>query len=203
LLSTLLLLGAGGLGKSKLMHMIAQELCAAYESDTYVFAKSIDPLGLLSHTGELRKSAVLMLTDFDLRTTKGILSNEEVKGLFDVVEGGSIQGTRYRPANLPEGLCRVAACNGDSGGYGAWFAKYGQRGLSIVIGNLALGDAGLETAATELMRLSSDEQAAARRFAVAICEGTLVTADTVVALRAAAKAKAVAGLARRQARDSA
>ena len=92
LLTALLLVGPGGKGKSKLIHMLAQELGWAYDKLLYVFAKAIDPLGMLSHTGELRKAAVLALTDFKFRTARaGCLNGEDLKSLLDVIEGGSIQ----------------------------------------------------------------------------------------------------------------
>lgn len=47
-LSSLLLLGEGGLGKSKLLHMVAQELTIAYDRQQYIFGKTIDSLGVLS-----------------------------------------------------------------------------------------------------------------------------------------------------------
>ena len=47
-LSSLLLLGEGARGKSKLCHMIAKELTIGKKLKQYVFGKSIDPLGTLS-----------------------------------------------------------------------------------------------------------------------------------------------------------
>ena len=138
LLSTLLLLGPGARGKSKLMHMLAQELCTGYEKPCYIFAKAIDPLGMLSHTGEVRKSAVLCMTDFKFRTArKGDLDAEDLKSLLDVVEGGSIPDTRYRPAIFPEGLCRILALNDSNVESGAWFSRYGKHGIASLIAALA------------------------------------------------------------------
>ena len=71
LLSSLLLLGEGGLGKSKLAHMLAQELCVAYDKTQYVFGKSIDALGILSYAGCIRMSGCLCLTDFEFKAARG------------------------------------------------------------------------------------------------------------------------------------
>jgi hypothetical protein len=97
LLSSLLLVGPGGLGKSKLMHMIARELCIAYDQKQYIFGKSIDSLGILSYAGAIRSSGVVCLTDFEFKAARGTgYGPEALKSLLDVPEGGSIQGTRYR-----------------------------------------------------------------------------------------------------------
>ena len=97
LLSSLLLLGPGGLGKSKLMHMIAKELCVAYDQKQYIFGKSIDSLGILSYSGAVRASGAVCLTDFEFKAARGsAYGPEALKSLLDVPEGGSIQGTRYR-----------------------------------------------------------------------------------------------------------
>ena len=97
LLSSLLLLGPGGLGKSKLMHMIAKELCVAYDQKQHIFGKSIDSLGILSYSGAVRASGAVCLTDFEFKAARGsAYGPEALKSLLDVPEGGSIQGTRYR-----------------------------------------------------------------------------------------------------------
>ncbi len=218
LISALLLLGVGGAGKSKLIHMLSAELCQAYDAPCYIFAKAIDPLGMLSHTGEVRKSAVLALTDFKFRTArKGDLDGEDLKNLLDVVEGGSIPETRYRPAVFPEGLCRIVALNGDSGEFGRWFRNYGQNGIGDLcemladirdlkgtaakLRNLQMEDPEVLKwleAKRFLSRLSADEQAAARRVCVGfVGDSPLVTEHAVHRLRAKARAKAAEGRARR------
>jgi len=223
LVSALLLIGVGGAGKSKLIHMLATELCTAYEAPCYIFAKAIDPLGMLSHTGEVRKAAVLALTDFKFRTArKGDLDGEDLKSLLDVVEGGSIPETRYRPAVFPEGLCRILALNGDSGEFGRWFRNYGQSGIGDLIDklaqikdlkgtaakvrNLQMEDPEVQRwmeAKRYLSHLSADEQAACRRVCVGfVGEHSLVTETAVQRLRAKARAKAAEGLARRAAAAS-
>ena len=188
------------MGKSKLMHMIANELCIAYGMDTYIFGKGLDPLGVLSHCGVLRRCAALMLTDFDLRARKGPLSTEEIKGLCDVVEGGTIQQTGYRPATFPPGLCRVFALNGSGRDIGAWFEKGGMYGIAMVAASLEKND--LQGAIDLVKTLDADQQALMRRIVLCMPKEMLVTEQTVAHLRSDARAKAAAGRARRQARYS-
>jgi hypothetical protein len=220
LLAALILLGSGGKGKSRLLHLISAEWATAYEKPAYCVAKSIDPLGLLSFTGELRKSAVLCLTDFKMQTSKkGALDSEDLKSLLDVPEGGSIPETRYRPAVFPEGLCRIIALNGGAEEYGEWFRRYGHGAVGAIVSTLGkIQD--LHTVSGKLRNLRFDdpdvklyreakahmagmdpsEQAATRRAAVCFCgETALITEETVQNLRAAARAKAAAGRARRAA----
>ena len=73
LCSTLLLLGPGQLGKSKLLHQLCQELTIAEACKLYVYGKAIEPLGVLSHSGVLRSAAALALTDFDFAAARGVL----------------------------------------------------------------------------------------------------------------------------------
>ena len=71
LTTSLVLMGAAGKGKSKLSHMLAQECCIAEKKELYVLCKAMDPLGILSHAGVLKKAGALIVTDADFRTTKG------------------------------------------------------------------------------------------------------------------------------------
>ena len=200
LLSSLIILGPGGLGKSKLMHMLAKEICVAYDKEVYIFGKALDPLGVLSHCGVVRQCAVLALTDFDLKARKGALSAEEIKSLFDVVEGGSVQQTGYRPAMFPPGLCRLFALNGSGADIGLWFEKGGMYGIATTARHLEKND--LEAAAEMVKTLDTDQQAQMRRFALCMPTQSLITGATVVQLREDARAKAASGLARRHARYS-
>ena len=69
--TALLLMGEGGKGKSKLSHMLAQELTRGYAKELYMLTKAIDPLGILSHTGVFKKAGALIIADADFKTTKG------------------------------------------------------------------------------------------------------------------------------------
>ena len=69
--SALALVGGGALGKSKLSHMLATELTIGYAKEQYIFSKALDPLGVLSHCGELRKSGAIVMTDFEMKAARG------------------------------------------------------------------------------------------------------------------------------------
>jgi len=196
LLSSILFLGEGGLGKSKLMHMMAAEMCIAYDKQQYIFGKSIDALGILSFSGAVRASGALVLTDFEFKAARGTnYGAEALKSLLDVPEGGSIQGTRWRPALFPPGLPRLFGLNGKATAWGDWFRLYDQDAIGTMMDNL--GD--LQKATTLMAALGPDEQAACRRVSVAVCLEPLITVSAKGALRQSAKAKAAAGLARRKA----
>ena len=200
LMTALLLLGDGGKGKSKLSHMLAQELAIGYAKELYVLAKAMDPLGILSHTGVFKKAGALIITDADFRTTKGAMSAEEVKSVFDIQDGGTVQGTRYRPANFPGSgeLPRIFNMNASAADMGTFFRKHDMFGIALVLEELAKDN--LQGAATLLRDLDADAQAQVRRFAVACCvQGeSLVTEDTIATLRADAKARAAAAKKRRE-----
>ena len=52
------------------------------------------------------------MTDFNMKISRGgFLDAESLKSLFDIIEGGAIQDTRYRPALFPPGLPRIIAVN--------------------------------------------------------------------------------------------
>ena len=127
------------------------------------------------------------------------MSAEEVKSIFDIQEGGTVQGTRYRPANFAGGgeLPRIFNMNASPNDMGKFFRKHDMLGISMVIEALATDQ--LQQAAEQLKTLNADTQAQVRRFAIALCkEGeALVTEDTIATLRANAKEKAQAAKKRR------
>jgi hypothetical protein len=186
---SLFLVGRAGAGKSKLLHMVAAELCLGKECDPpcrrYVWAKALDPLGVLSHTGVLASAGCLVLTDLTLTTGRNQrISSEELKSLLDVVEGGVVQSCRYRSATISAGLPRVMAVNmGDSTeSFGRVFSEHGQHGLAELLNNLE----DLTKATRLVQRLSDDDVATARR--VAICtpdpKESLITARMLEVLEA-------------------
>ncbi len=205
LMTTLLITGSGGRGKSRLMHSLAQELCIAYGKSSYIYGKSIDALGILSYAGEVRKAAVLMLTDFDLKIARGgALGSEALKSILDVVEGGSVQDTRYRPAVFPPSLPRIIAVNENEDTAGEWFTHNGQVGIGMLMQELTdkTKDGNpLTRAATVLKTLSADDQAAVRRVSIAMCVGdeSLIREETRTRLMEDTMARAAVALARREA----
>jgi hypothetical protein len=178
---SLFLVGRAGAGKSKLLHMVAAELCLGKDvtppCTRYVWAKALDPLGVLSHTGVLAAAGCLVLTDLTLTTGRNQkISSEELKSLLGVVEGGVVQSCRYRSATINAGLPRVMAVNmGDSReAYGRVFSEHGQHGLAELVNNLE----DLSRATMLVQRLSDDDVATARRVAVCTPDPneTLITA---------------------------
>jgi hypothetical protein len=167
---SLLIVGRAGSGKSKLLHMLAAELCigknATPPCNRYIWCKALDPLGVLSHTGAVASAGCIILTDMTLTTGRNTqISSEELKSLLDVVEGGVVQSCRYRAATIDAGLPRVLAVNmgRTHDAYGRLFSQHGQHGLAALMNSL--DDL---AAATLLMQdMSDDELASVRR--VAIC----------------------------------
>lgn len=154
-----------------------------------MLAKAIDPLGILSHTGVFKKAGALIMADADFKTTKGPMTAEEVKSVFDIQEGGTVQGTRYRPANFPGSgdLPRIFNMNAKPANMGTFFRKHEMYGIATMIE--ALAEADLQKAEQQLKNLDADTQAQVRRFAVALHMGeeSLVTEDTVATLKSNAK----------------
>ena len=185
------------------MHAMAQELCIAYEKESYIYGKSVDALGILSYAGEIRRAAVLMLTDFNLKMARGgSLGGEAAKSLFDVIEGGSIQDTRYRPALFPPSLPRVIAVNDNEQSAGNWFMQNELYGIGMALQRLAdrsVPDP-VAFAATGMKEMNADQQATARRVSFALCpDGQfLIRDETRARLMDDTTARAAAALARRR-----
>jgi hypothetical protein len=193
--------------------MLAQELVLAADGSgegTYVFGKSLDPMGVLAHAGTLRGCACICLTDFDLAAARGrVLSSETVKSLMDIPEGGALQECRWRACTLPPAMPRMFALNGEPASYGSYFTKYEQFGLALTIGGIdaatAPGVGVLERArllaelSGQVRRLGADDQAKLRRVAVAICRENLVAAEVVEAMQSDNREKARIAAARRTA----
>ncbi len=184
----LLVVGEGGAGKSQSLGRCAKWACIRRGKPQFVFTKAVDPLGQLSHTGELAKSGCIVLTDFELKAARGThLSNESVKSLFDVEEGGSILDTRYYAANFPQKLPRFFALNGCLSHWGRWFQDYGQYDLALVADALGalttaeLEEGSLRTAEAAMRKGSADVRAQARRacFAFPDPKRSLITEQTV------------------------
>jgi hypothetical protein len=203
LTTSLLLMGEAAAGKSRLLHQLCQEVCVAVSGDTYIFGKSIDPLGVLSHAGTVRQASVLALTDFELAASRGkSLASESLKGLFDADEGGSLKDTRWRAAQLPGGMARVFALNGQESRYHGWFARHEQHGLAAMIEKLGEATAPgtaemdrwrLKAETTRLLKgLGGDDQAVARRVAIGFCRESLLNEDAMQALRENTESRAAA-----------
>jgi hypothetical protein len=200
LISSFVILGQGGAGKSRLLHAMATELAVGAGKPRYLFGKSLDALGILSFAGSIRRAGCLVLTDADLRVARGApLSAESFKSLFDVEEGGALQDTRYRPAQFGPGLARLMAWNGTGEQMGLFMRDIGQGGIANVVE--ALLDRGPEPAAVMAARASADEQAILRRISWCLCRvgDVLVAEELKTVLRAENEVVAATARERRKA----
>jgi len=95
LLSSLIVVGEGGTGKSRMLHTMATEITIGADQSCYLFGKSLDALGILSFSGAVRRAGCVVITDADLRVARGAwISTESFKSLVDVEEGGALLDTR-------------------------------------------------------------------------------------------------------------
>ena len=73
---------------------------------------SIEPLAMLSHNGELEKAGAIVIADFDVKMIKNALSSNDIKSLFDVRGGGSIESKRWHTIEFPVRTPRLFSLNG-------------------------------------------------------------------------------------------
>lgn len=183
--SSLLMFGEAEVGKSKLAHLCAQELCIGKGADRYVFTKAIDGLGILCYAGDLRQSGCICIMDCKFQASRGkTLKEEDFKSLWDVEEGGTIKDTRYKPANLPSGVPRIMGLNGSPGDLGRWFREHEQYNMGAWLDALPAKSG--ETTSAYKARLtvlansfSADEQAMCRRVSIGIPTSSLITSDFI------------------------
>jgi hypothetical protein len=71
LVSSFVIICAGGAGKSRLLHAMATEVAVGCGKPRYLLGKSLDALGILSFAGCIRRAGCLVLTDADLRVARG------------------------------------------------------------------------------------------------------------------------------------
>ena len=145
-----------------------KELALGQGKEQYISTKGLDPLGVLSHCGQIRRSGAVVLTDFELRTARGgataAMGPEAMKSLVDIVEGGTIIGTRYRPTVFRPFLPRIMALQGDERSWGKWFHDQEVHGLAMVFDSLQ----NLAVAETALREMDAHSEAISRRMAVVV-----------------------------------
>jgi hypothetical protein len=198
--SSLVMVGQGGAGKSRLTHAIAQELCIGAGAGSYLYGKSLDALGILTFSGAVRRAGCVCITDADLRVARGApLSSESFKSLFDVEEGGALQDTRYRPCQFTPGQHRLLAFNGDGSRIGNFMKEVRQYEVGDVIE--ALMNEGMSAARARARTTSADTQAVLRRVSWMLVRPglTLVNEDLRQTLQVETASRAAAALARRRA----
>ena len=154
----LFLVGRNGSGKSSLLQALCKRFCIGAQKATFVFSKGLDPLGLMTKTGQMDDHACFAFTDFEFKSQKDTpLTFEEIKGLVDTNEPANY-AARWSDAVLPRWRVRAAAVNAgldDDGSvdYGQWFA--GNRAMPLAF--LARGQEAI------IKGLPDTEQALARR----------------------------------------
>jgi hypothetical protein len=156
---------------------------------------------MLSHAGQIRKSGAVIFTDFEMKSAKSgggdLLGPEAMKSLLDIVEGGTIVGTRYRPTTFRPFLPRVLALQGSEEEHGRWLSENGHSSLAAALTSLK----DLAAARRELRAADAHAQAIARRMAIALVPdtGSLITEEAKESLAIDTRAMAAAALARRRA----
>jgi hypothetical protein len=176
--------GPAGSGKSTMLRMLAKRFCIMYDKETFLFTKVLDPLGVLSKAGVVAQAGALAITDFEPVSQNGVrLSNEGLKSLLDVCEGGGF-ACRYSQAVLQRHLPRIFGINSST--RDNWFETHH---LSPLAG-LLTGDT------SAMMHASSDMDAIARRVIVFACPQMLMAEEGIRRLAQETEAKAAAGIAR-------
>ncbi len=144
--------------KSQICHMAGKTICIRKGLPYYAYGKAVDPWGMGSKWGILQAAAFLGTADFDFTTMRGEpLTIEEVKGLFDVQEGGSIR-CRFHNAVLVAKQPRMFCVNGTTESLASELRGRGLTGLALMI----------EGRWNELSQQDHHQQAICRR--VIVCE---------------------------------
>ena len=68
----------------------------------------------LSKNGALANAGAVICEDFDLQSARGSLSKEDLKTLFDVRDGGTVESKRYGTIDFPPGLPRLFSFNSEA-----------------------------------------------------------------------------------------
>jgi hypothetical protein len=140
---------------------LAKDFAIRKRKDIVVNTKALDPLGLMTRSGDIARVGAFVFSDTPLRTLMNeVLDCEAVKALLDIREVCALPA-RYHQAILPAGHARLFSANSgvDNGGnvdHGAYFAAYGQPALA----NMARKDL------ARVLAMSDDERATCRRVII-------------------------------------
>ena len=110
----------------------------------------IEPLAILSSQGELDKAGAIILADFDIQCLRGSLSDNDIKALFDVRSGGSIEVKRWHTITFPPRLPRLFSLNGD---VQAWMGIFGTGSQHETAKMRRIAIAGYTTPFADALRL--------------------------------------------------
>ncbi|CAE8698190.1 unnamed protein product [Polarella glacialis] len=159
---SMFLVGGNEAGKSSLMLAMAKMFCVRLGLDEFVFLKKLDPVGMMTLTGQVGSMSSFIFTDFVMKSQNDqIMNAESVKALIDPWETGSYPA-RYHVAQLPLQRARMFAVNAGLNedktiDFGSWFDN---QMYCEPLAALARGD---EEA---LRNMADDEQAIARRTVI-------------------------------------
>ena len=126
--TTLILVGASGVGKSEFANVIARELSRRHGFSKFCSSKLLDSLGRLTLSGQIEAVGAFHFSDFELRTKldRSPLSAEHVKGLLGPTESGGFD-CRYHSAVMPKYRPRIWTLNSggtsDAVDFEDWFKK--------------------------------------------------------------------------------
>ena len=152
--------GENGAGKTTLACALGRSFCIRRALEHFVVTKTLDPIGVLTRTGQNRTAACFIFDDFSLRLHTGALMNtQQMKALTDA-RGPCGYDARYHDAIIPEGVARFATVNlGLRNGVpdmGHWFETNGHEVLACLARRDVEG----------IRSRSDDERALARRVVI-------------------------------------
>ena len=100
-------------GKSTTARLMAKDYCADVETNLMVFTKQLDPLGLVTKGGGLKRAGCIVFTDMNLETRlQSELYLESLKSLTDIIEGAAFP-PRYHAIIFEPHTPRILAVNED------------------------------------------------------------------------------------------
>ena len=154
------LVGENGAGKTTLVCALGRSFCIRRAQEYFVLTKTLDPIGVLTRTGQNRTAACFIFDDFSLRLHTGaLMTTQQAKALTDA-RGPCGYDARYHDAIIPEGVARFAAVNlglrNDVPDMGHWFEQNGQEVLACLARRDVEG----------ILSRSDDEQALAWRVVI-------------------------------------
>ena len=183
-----MLIGAGGAGKSQVMHSMGKTFCIRYQHPLYIYTKALDPMGILTRSGTTGMAGFFGFSDFDPNTLmNSTMSSEEVKSLFDCQEGGSHRA-RYHVATYPRKTPKCFAPNATAEECGEMF-----EGMALqMFAHLMNKDV------AKMLELSTTDQAIARRVVVFPIKDTIISTEHIQELKNADQAAVTEGKEREQ-----
>jgi hypothetical protein len=90
---------------------MAQMFCIRYDFASYAMAKALDPLGVLTKSGEIKLMGAFIFHDFVFKSLQNTaLAEEDIKGIIDPNEPCAFPA-RYHSAVMPKHRARMFSVN--------------------------------------------------------------------------------------------